>query len=167
MSTRDAGRSFPCECGQKLVVPSLMALKRLEPVPESIGVTTKSSGGPTGNGVARGCIAAGVVLFLLGLVPAVVIQMKYQPHAKPITHETSHAELYLWWKYLEQGIDMPELPRDASESRKQDLWQLLFNGSAALTIVGLGLCVSGIVMGRRRPRGDSSHAAQDRSGKSG
>ena len=150
VSTSDAGCSRVCECGQKLVVPSLMALKRLEPAPKS---TTKLAKSKTGDGdlsAARKWIACGIVVFLLGLVPTIVIQVEYQPYAKPITNQTEPELLFSWWTALNQGIDTPESPREMQQRQSQELWQMLFNGSVGLAIVGLGLCAVGGALRRHR-----------------
>ncbi|MDD3470764.1 MAG: hypothetical protein PHE53_12420 [Thermoguttaceae bacterium] len=147
VSTNDAGRQLTCTCGKELLVPSLMALRRLEPAVETADRSHHATN-DLGHW-SRLCRYLGVALGTLGIVCGVIIYQKNNPFLRDITSETTDQNLYEWWVFLRQGIDTPSTPQELGFSQHQQLWEMLFIGSAGLLVIGVALLVLGWILARK------------------
>ncbi len=154
VSTSDAGRPLTCTCGRKLSVPSLMALRRLEPAVETVEAVRSTSSDAVH--WKRLCYYLGDLLGALGVICGVIIYQTHNPFLRDITSETSDQNLYEWWVFLRQGIDTPSTPQELGFSQHQQLWEMLFWGCVGLVIVGVVLVIASCFMGKSEKLGKSS-----------
>ena len=167
VSTSDAGRSVRCECGRALPVPSLIALRRLDPAPDDAdgnGKRRRRSAGASEDAevIARRCTFIGIVTALCGLASVIFIIWKYKPFAREINSRTTPDNLYQWWLYLRQGLDMPPMPREIAWLHDQQIWQALLWGAVSLIAVGLALVITGAVLKYRARAGAGNRAGTER-----
>lgn len=142
-----AGQSIQCSCGQKLDVPKLQGIRRLERFVESSGTPRRTS--------SRTGIALGIVLIGLIILAAGAAHVWWTHSWRPVLPELNLApwEMWLIWERdLRHGVRFPEY---VESPYMQDMKVYRMYLTFGYVVIALGMftiaCGAVVALTGRRP----------------
>ena len=132
-----AGKDFPCSCGQRITVPPLRELRTLPPAQEE--PTVQISEKPRWD-IPKMISLVGIFVFLAGIAVAGVFWWTW-PRPLPVRQMTPAQTWDLWQRFQEQGLPRRYIRNDpfVQEMQARRLW-MVFAG--ILCFLGIALILS-------------------------
>ncbi len=152
VESRQAGEEFLCDCGQRLTAPTMLSMRKLEPVPAE----TVDSGGMKPWGARQRVVLVGCIVFsAFAAWTGVLFLGRPVPPAPEMDRETIAEQVerftpaLAWRAYHIQravGLDRSATDRATAYEEQAVQYYTWLTAAACGALVGLGLMVIPVLM---------------------